>query len=249
MANFPPLKNYILYCLNHLIDQYELTWPFLDVGCGTADVSRHLALKGWQGKAIDFSDIAIEKARENLAAFRSSIELEKKSLFRETGTFKTIFFMDVLEHIEDDIAALNKLYSLLAMDGHLVISTISNPKEWRWDDDLYGHYRRYTIEEIKRKLIDARLEPLVCWDFTYPVFWIMRRVYTSLKSFPGNIEPNKHVRSMASSAYNAWDMPPCSIFLSRKFILWDLVYKIQFKYFKNKLSNGHEMIILAKKRA
>lgn len=246
MANFPPLKNYILYCLDRLIDEYGLSSPFLDVGCGIADISRHLALKGWHGKAIDFSDIAIEKAKKNLAPFKF-IELEKKPLFQETGIFKTIFLMDVLEHIKDDNTALDKIYSLLFADGHLVLTIPSNPKEWRWDDEFYGHYRRYTLKEVKRKLIDARFEPILFWDFTYPIFWVMRRLYTGLKSPFVKIEKDKLVSSTTSSSINAWDIPLCSIFLSYRFILWNFIYKIQFIYFKDKVENGHEMIVLAKK--
>jgi SAM-dependent methyltransferase len=246
MANFPPLKNYILYCLDRLIDQYNLTWPFLDVGCGSADVSCHLALRGWQGKAIDFSDIAIHQAKKSLLIFQS-IKLEQKSIFQETGTYKTILLMDVIEHIEDDNAALKKLYSLMVPDGHLVITVPSNPKEWRWDDDLYGHYRRYTVEEIKNKLVKANFEPIVFWDFTYPVFWIMRRLYTRLKSSPEDANTDKLAHSMESSAFNAWDMPVCANLLSRKSFLWDIVYKMQFACFKNKLGNGHEIMILARR--
>lgn len=246
MANFLPLKNYMFYCIDRLIDRYDLSSPFLDVGCGIGDVSQNVALKGWHGKAIDFSDIAIEKAKRNLTLFKD-IEVEKKSLFQETGFFKTIFVMDVLEHIEDDNAALKKIVSLLSTNGHVIIAVPSNPIEWRWDDDVYGHYRRYASREISKKLIEAGLEPLVLWDFTYPIFWIMRRIYTRLRSSPEDIEKDKLVRTIESSSVNAWDSHFCSGFLSKRFIPWDLVYKMQFSYFKDKVQKGHEMLILAKK--
>lgn len=153
MANFPPLKNYILYCIDKLVTQYNLggaPQKFLDVGCGMGDISQYFAGRGWQGKVIDISDIAVEKARENLKTFKD-IEVENKSLFQETGVFRIIFLMDVLEHIENDRAALDKVFSLLTKDGYAVISVPSNPREWRWDDDFYGHYRRYTSVEIKNK--------------------------------------------------------------------------------------------------
>ncbi|MFH1413857.1 MAG: class I SAM-dependent methyltransferase [Candidatus Omnitrophota bacterium] len=247
MANFPPLKNYLIYCLDKLIDDYQLSYPFLDVGCGAGDVSSHLALKGWQGEAIDLSDQAIEDAKSNLALF-NNIKVVKSSLFEVNGKFKTVFLLDVLEHINDDRAALTKIASLLAINGFLVISLPSNPREWRWDDDFYGHYRRYSLEGIKEKLILAGLKPLIFWDFTYPVFCFIRRLYTKLKSFENKtIEQDKLKRSIASSAVNAWDIPLCSKFLSRESFFWSFIYRLQFKFFRDKVKNGHEMLVLAQK--
>jgi len=246
MANFRPFKKYIFYCLDRLIDQYGISPPFLDVGCGVGDISQHVASKEWYGKAIDVSDIAVEKAKHNLDSF-TSIEIEKKSLFEETKSYKTIFLIDVLEHLKNDIAALQKISSLLFPNGHVIIAVPSNPKEWRWDDDYYGHYRRYTVEEMRTKLLNVGLEPLVFWDFTYPFFWIMRRIYTRLRFFKKDIKEDKSEATIVSSTVNAWDISFFSKFLSRKFAFWNLVYKIQFIYFRNKTKKGCEMIILAKK--
>lgn len=236
----------MFYCIDRLIDQYGISSPFLDVGCGIGDVSQHVASKGWQGKAIDFSDIAIKNAKKNLASF-PHVEIEKKSLFEEIGTFETIFFMDILEHIEDDNAALKKIFSLLSLGGYVIISVPSNPKEWRWDDDFYGHCRRYPLDDIKKKLIKAGLEPIVFWDFTYPVFWLMRRIYTRLKSCPENLSKDRLYRTYYSTSMNSWDIPFLSNFLQRKCILWNHVYRMQFSCFKNKVQKGHEMLVLAKK--
>lgn len=216
MANFLPLKNYIFYCLDKLIVRYNLTSPFLDVGCGIGDLSSYVASKGWHGKAIDFSDIAIEKAKLNLVLF-PQVEIEKKSLFDENGNFKTIFIWDVIEHIGNDDVALEKISSLLIPNGHLLISVPSNPNEWRWDDDFYGHYRRYTVKEMRTKITNAGLKPLVFWDFTYPIFWAMRRIYTRLKSAPKDIGSDEDIKTRASSALDAWDIPVISSIFDRDF--------------------------------
>lgn len=246
MANFIPLKNYMFYCLDRFIETYKLCGPFLDVGCGVGDLSAYLANKGWQGKAIDDSPIAISRAHVNLKHFEN-IEIERKSLFEEVGQFQTILIWDVVEHIKDDESALSKLSSLVAPEGYLLIAVPSNSREWRWDDDFYGHYRRYSREDMEAKLRRVGLHPVVFWDFTYPVFWIMRRFYTFFKKPSTGIGGQKEDKTSISATVNAWDIPIISSLINKTNFIWRLLYNIQFRFFRNKVAQGHEMFILAQK--
>ena len=132
--------------------------------------------------------------------------------------------------------------------GYLLLAIPSNPREWRWDDDFYGHYRRYTAQDISEKLIQAGLKPIIFWDFTYPIFWMMRRIYTKVKSPPKTFG-DKEIRTRASSTVNAWDIPLISLLINKNFFLWKIIYKIQFSWFKNQVNKGHEMFVLAQKVA
>lgn len=246
MANFPPLKNYILYCLDKLIDSYNIQGPFLDVGCGIGDVSVHLAKKGFTGTALDMSEQAFEAAKKNLSAF-NAVSVENMSLFEMEGSFKTVLAMDVIEHIENDIDALKKSASLLNDQGHLVLSVPTNPKEWRWDDDFYGHVRRYSKEELNEKLLSCGFEVIDILDFTFPSFWLMRRMYTRIKKPPKNTHDDASNRTKESSLVNSWDIPLISGILSGDNFIWRLIYKIQYSCFRKMIGNGHEAIILAKK--
>jgi len=245
MANFLPFKNYMLFCLEKVIKEYKLTPPFLDAGCGTGDISRYVAVKGWQGTAVDFSDVALAQARKKLAPF-PAVDVYKKSIFDVDGHFGVVFLWDVLEHIKDDEEVLKKISSLLLPGGHLLIVVPSNPREWRWDDDFYGHYRRYTITELGEKLSRAGLSLSAGLDITVPIFWIMRRIYTRLKR-PPKMSGDKNDRTVASSTVNAWDVPFLSRFIDKSNFFWDLVFRFQFLFARSSVSIGNEMFVVAQK--
>ena len=229
-----------------MIKQYGLRPPFLDVGCGVGDVSRHLSSKGWSGKAIDISEIAIGETKQILYDV-PRVEIEKKSLYEETRVFKTILALDILEHLEDDMVALQKIASLLSEEGHVVVAVPSNPREWRWDDDYFGHVRRYTVNEVKEKFGRASLKLIELWDFTYPVFWLMRRLYTKFKKCPEKVKHAVYTHEDYCPLLQAWEIPFISNALSKDNVLWRTLYKWQFEHFRHKLTSGHEMIVLAKK--
>ena len=246
MANFPPLKRHILYCVDKMVERHALAGPFLDVGCGGGDVSLHLARKNWSGTAIDLSEDALERARKSLQS-HPSVQVESRSLFEQTGLFNTVLAMDVIEHLEDDVGALNKISSIVKKGGHLIVSVPSNPREWRWDDDHFGHVRRYAAAELEEKLKTAGFTVLEMWDFTFPVFWMMRRAYTKLKSPRLNETENPMERTQRSSGENPWQIPFVSNLLSMDNVFWSLLRKWQFDRFRHRLERGHEIIALGRK--
>jgi len=247
MANFLPLKKYIFFCIDKLINELKLNGPFLDLGCGIGDLSYYLSLKGWQGLAIDSSRDAIVEAKSRLINL-PQVTVEHKSLAQVDGKFNTVFCLDVLEHIKDDLSALKHIYNLVLPEGYLVISVPSNPKEWRWDDTFYGHYRRYSKIELKEKLSSCGFTPLVFWDFTYPVSWIMRRIYCNIKPAVKFFADQQQCNSQKSSLHSAWRLAWVTRIVSGIPLPWNLLYRLQFLYFKNMVEKGHEMIVVARRK-
>jgi len=219
---------------------------FLEVGCGRGDGSAWLAARGWHGLAIDFSPVAIAAARSRLAAF-PHVDVAEMALADVRGEYACVILWDVLEHIEDDREALRLVARVLAPGGHVVIAVPSNPREWRWDDEIYGHWRRYTVDDLRAKLGDAGLPALAFYDFTFPVFWAMRRAYTRLKSPPPSPPADREDATKASAGVNAWDVPGLSGWLDRTAPLWAPVHRVTFRLFRGATGRGHEFFALARK--
>jgi SAM-dependent methyltransferase len=260
VANFLPLKNHLLFCVDELLARHDIgndvAGPFLDAGCGSGDVSLHLARKGWTGTAVDASPDAVARARALLAPY-PDVRVEQGSAFGpnfsssdapERADFALALAMDVIEHLEDDAAALSALAARLRPGGHLVVSVPSNPREWRWDDEVFGHYRRYTEADLRAKLRAAGFVTLEIWDFTFPVFWAMRRAYTRLKPAPRVLDGSREERTRASSGENPWAVPGSGL-LSRDNFLWRALSRWQFARHRHRLGRGHEFVALAVKAA
>ncbi|MES2673020.1 MAG: methyltransferase domain-containing protein [Pseudomonadota bacterium] len=63
-------------------------------------------------------------------------------------TFDLLCALDIIEHVDDDLAAMAELSRLAAHDAILLISTPLHPELWTPFDDFVGHRRRYVPENF-----------------------------------------------------------------------------------------------------
>lgn len=167
-------------------------------------MAAHLAELGWEGTALDSSAHACKLARERLASWPGirSIEGDLKKV--ERRDYRTVFLMDVLEHVKDDEALLVGARERLAPAGAMVLLVPVNPEEWSHDDEIYGHFRRYSWKEMEEKLGRTGFRLVESWNVTFPFMWALRRFY--LRFLPSHSDPAlKDELTAASSIYNPWD--------------------------------------------
>ena len=60
---------------------------------------------------------------------------------------------DVLEHIEDDDAAVREVLRALRPGGHYLVAVPCDPKLWSAHDEAVGHVRRYTRPTLTALLV------------------------------------------------------------------------------------------------
>ena len=67
----------------------------------------------------------------------------------------TIVYVNVLEHIDDDVSELELIYNTLELGGRLLIFVPAVRALFSDFDRSIGHYRRYTKRELEQKVRDA----------------------------------------------------------------------------------------------
>jgi SAM-dependent methyltransferase len=247
MASFAPLKDSLLLSIDEAMRRLPIEGPFLDVGCGTGDVSAHMAWRGMTGTAMDVSEAAIDASRAALVGL--PVRVLHGTPDYGPRIYGCVLFMDVLEHVHADVDLIERGASCLVDGGHMLISVPSNPREWRWDDDFYGHVRRYTVDELREKLRAQGLTTRLVWDFTFPTFWLMRRAYTRLKPQPA--QPADEMERTLASAVSpgAHHIPLISGLLAATTWMWKPLLWAQFRLFRHQVERGHEMFVVAQRSA
>ena len=93
--------------------------------------------------------------------------LEERTQNIKEKKFDTIFYLDVIEHIEDDRFELDTAYNLLKKNGHLIIIVPAFQILFSKFDQRVGHFRRYRKEFFKRysEEKNLKIKKLVYFDF------------------------------------------------------------------------------------
>lgn len=170
----------------------------LDIGCGSGLITKVLAQASAEVVAVDVSEEAIAVSRDALGA-ADNVRLAVADVFRSGeglgdrgGTFDLVVMSEVLEHIRDDENALRTVRQLLGHRGWLLLTVPGDPRLWNAEDERAGHFRRYTREELRRKLRKNgfRIVRIVNWGF--PVTrWLYGREVSLLMRRSSNGSPGR----------------------------------------------------------
>ena len=128
----------------------------LEIGCGTGHNLPMLAGFG----TVDA--IEIDPAARAIASARLGRPVGDAPLPDlpgvPRGTYDLIAVLDVIEHIEDDVAALRAMAACLAPGGAILIAVPAHRWMWSAHDVVNHHHRRYSKATLLRAIAAAGLE-------------------------------------------------------------------------------------------
>lgn len=138
---------------------------FLEVGCGTGFVISGIAkaFPGLELEASEYYEDGLVFARQRLPQCRFR-QLDATAMAEEDA-YDCIGSFDVIEHIESDERVLSNFCRALRTGGFLVLTVPQHPWLWSAADDYAHHVRRYTVQELRRKVLHAGFRIEYCTSF------------------------------------------------------------------------------------
>ncbi len=145
----------------------------LDVGCGTGAGQSAFAEFGTV-YGVDFSQEALEFSGSRGLTLLTKANAEKLPI--RTCSVDAVVTLDTIEHVPDDLAALEEIARVLKPGGLLLMNVPAFMFLWGPHDVALMHQRRYTTGSARRAVSAAGLE---IERATYSVFLLFPMVLAS----------------------------------------------------------------------
>lgn len=137
----------------------------LEIGCGTGFVLAALreAFPGLRLVGGELFAEGLKVARRRLPDVEL-VQLDATRMPYE-DEFDVVGAFDVLEHLDDDVVALQEIRKAVRPAGGAVLLVPQHPRLWSRMDTVARHVRRYTRRELIGKVRAAGLEPVETTSF------------------------------------------------------------------------------------
>ena len=152
----------------------------LEIGCGTGGNLKFLSAYG------DLNAIEVDEGALVMASKRGFGNVVKGSLpdnIPFEGGFDLICMLDVLEHIDDDLGALESVSKRLYPGGKILITVPAFRILWSGHDLALGHKRRYGKKELIRILEVSGFRVIYSTYFNVLLFPLVATVRILKKKF------------------------------------------------------------------
>jgi 2-polyprenyl-3-methyl-5-hydroxy-6-metoxy-1,4-benzoquinol methylase len=164
---FKSRRHLIMQLINSLDLSYKA--KILDIGCSSGPLIKSLNQQGYQQVyGIDFSKNAISLCVKK--RLKQVAVMDAASPAIKADQFDLIIASDILEHLQNDMAALKQWRRILKPNGVMIVIVPAFNFLWSSHDEVNHHFRRYTKHRLNQALNQNRLH-------------LLRSSYSSFSSF------------------------------------------------------------------
>jgi SAM-dependent methyltransferase len=165
-------------CIVRLVRAYPPGGAVFDVGGGNGAVAAALERAGIPVVLVEPGRRGALNARQRGCPNVVCATLEQAGF--APASLPAVGLFDVLEHIEEDRAFLEYVFSRLVRGGRLYLTVPAHAALWSAEDEYAGHFRRYTLATLRRTLKAAGFTT----DFRSYLFWFLPLPIFLLRTVP-----------------------------------------------------------------
>jgi SAM-dependent methyltransferase len=175
--------------------KFEIRDPkLLDIGCGTGANLEMLAQFG-TAEGVDVSGEALDFCRKKGLNVQKGLA---ETLPYADESFDITTALDVIEHLDDDVAGLKEMHRVTKPGGHALIFVPAFMWLWGVQDDISHHRIRYTRKQIVERLEIAgfRVERATYANFTFFAPILAGRTIMKLTRLKPESENNVNISAL-----------------------------------------------------
>jgi len=172
MKTYGPVSRHVRRLIFKLLKDIPFA-SALDVGCGVGTLLAEIKTRHPDTRlaGIEYVESGLQVARERLPEAEFKIlDLSKGHLAEK---FELVLCIDVLEHIEDDLAAMR---NLAAMTGKYLLVVVPLGPLFEVEKVRVGHVHGYSLKEFDGKLNQAGFKVIRAIQWGFPVYNAYRRL-------------------------------------------------------------------------
>lgn len=151
----------------------------VDVGCGTGAVLQDLRASGFTPLlGTDFDGHALALVAGDGLLGVGLVRAVAEALPLADESVDVLCSLDVVEHLDDDVAALQEYRRVLRAGGRLVLTVPAYSWAWSDHDVQLGHRRRYTRSQLEQVVVAAGFEVAASRYFhswLVPIAFLLRK--------------------------------------------------------------------------
>ena len=139
----------------------------LNAGAGEGSFSRLLEEGGFDVVSTDVSRAACDVLSRRVRG--TVVEADVTALPFANESFDAVVLGEVIEHVADDVSALEEARRVLRPGGVAALSVPAQPTWFGPSDEWAGHVRRYTRDSLIAACVAAKLDVVRCIGWGFPV--------------------------------------------------------------------------------